>query len=331
MSEIYTDQPNFIFQFFTFNNSWRIIFWIDSETKKLNIFADGVGSEHAELPIIIQTTFSEFMDRTLSTDVDLSSIIRKLMSAGWRYEKMEAQWSRFTLDTLIAMLGRMTATNARKWVLNTLGRKDLNTELQRAMKTNNTLWKNWFAYDFPDIVEHFGLVLPRWITEIEPDDEDDLKTNPWRRYYMWMHYFIMNSMRFFIENENNAFAEPDPFVHLKIVDVNTIRIIKTDKWSQDFSATDIYKFSSDERFPKSRFLYLLYIRMDFSTRPFFERLFYIMIEQGKDINAKVQKRYQKFLRQSQSLSFIDLVIERKMFRSLPRNYRGYLNIGNKIV
>ena len=207
--------PNFMFRFNGINNT--IVFWID-QNRRLKLFGKNYGIH----------VLDEYLDRDL-TQIDLINIISKLLNQKWEYENSN-NWVKSNIDVLVNAMTFMSQTEARNWILNSTEQVQLNLNLRRAYDKDELLWKRWFRRDFPDFN---GEEIPLWIPRTEE--------NMWKRYYMWIHYFVINVMR----EATFILTQPEiegtmTNVSLKVISIEKI-LLKTPYFEKELPAIDICK------------------------------------------------------------------------------------------
>ncbi len=196
-----------------------ILFWVDSKSRRLSIF-----STDAQYRQHFSQSLSQLMDRKL-TSSDMLSI--HAIFADGKWNPIEGpQWVPSTIDTLKLVLYRMTATNARKFIMNTTGQRALNLNLQRAFDTDPHLWKAWYAQDFPDLYDG---TLPDFISKTAGEYSE----NQWKRHYMWTHYFILKGVRMILEQERQQPQEQGRMADCfgrAVITIENINICKLTHW-----------------------------------------------------------------------------------------------------
>lgn len=209
------ETSNFMFRFNGINNT--IVFWID-QNSRLKLFGKNYGIN----------VLNEYLDKEI-TKIDLINIINKLLDQKWEYESSN-NWVQSNIDILVNTMKYMSQTEARNWILNSTGQVQLNLNLRRAYDKDESLWKIWFLQDFPDFESE---EIPVWIPKTEK--------NMWKRYYMWIHYFVINVMR----EATFILAQPEiegtlTNVSLKIINIEKISL-KTPYFEKELPAIDICK------------------------------------------------------------------------------------------
>ncbi len=116
-------------------------------------------------------------------------LIYKLLSDGW--EQIAPPFE-IGLDVLMIVVKQLGPLESMNWAAGIRGNKDLSRKLVKVL-SNDMLWSYWFAKDFPDYIEEMGRhEVPAWIMlNVSKDVECDFRTQPWRRAYLWLHYFTM--------------------------------------------------------------------------------------------------------------------------------------------
>lgn len=266
--------PNFMFRFNGINNT--IVFWID-QNSRLKLFGKNYGVN----------VLNEYLDKDL-TQIDLINIINKLLDQKWEYVSSN-NWVKSNIDILVNTMKYMTQTEARNWILNSTGQVQLNINLRRAYEKDEGLWKIWFRRDFPDFNVN---EIPLWIPKTE--------NNMWKRYYMWIHYFVINVMReaTFILTQPE-FEGTMTNVSLNIINIEKI-LLKTPYFEKELPAIDICKiFNVNHR--------------------------WAILNEVRVIKGKYGSSFGTILRNIFYNSNITLPTE------LPKNEKGYLTINDKII
>jgi hypothetical protein len=68
-------------------------------------------------------------------------------------------------------------------------------EVRKVLRSDNSLWRDWFRADFPDVVRAVGDELPSWIRDQNDRGDERFAGVPWRRYYIWTMFFARRAYK----------------------------------------------------------------------------------------------------------------------------------------